>query len=90
MYKILYLPTGEYLMIYNQTKFNVICRHSEVDFGLSGPRELIFDIEQDNQYKVAIFQSENIAGSWLNRLLMRSSCAKYHFIKEHFEIVKVE
>lgn len=90
MYKILYLPTGEYLMIYNQTKFNVICRHSEVDFGLSGPRELIFDIEQDNQYKVAIFQSENIAWSWLNRLLMRSSCAKYHFIKEHFEIVKVE
>jgi hypothetical protein len=104
MYKILYLPTAEYVVINTEYKARVIryrCHEQRgQNISLSAPRSLIMesrlngyrelgDDEDNYEYRIAFFRTRIIAETWLLELIERHACKKYRLKREHFELIRV-
>ncbi len=97
-YKILYLPTGEYVVISKEIDSNYISRpystgRSFYGFSLSAPRSILDKKESINctsLYQDVIFTNKRIIQSWLTELIERDSCKKYNLRLEHFEIMEIQ
>ena len=94
MYKILYLPLGEELLIYKEFKYSVIRTLSPAksNISLRTPgidEEHGLGLYNINQFKVAYFGSISIASWWIEELIARDSSNRYKMRREYFEIVKV-
>ena len=90
MYKILYLPLGEELLIYKEFRHNVIRTLSpdKSDIGLRTPGDRPNDWPI-SRFKIAYFGSISIADRWITELLERNTDNIYNMRREYFEIIKV-
>ena len=98
MYKILYLPTAEDIVIGRNSEYDIIIKgiskYSICERHISAPRSLILTILEENgydfSYKTAIFKSKKIAESHLQEMLQRPACKSFKMIRQQFEIIKIE
>lgn len=95
MYKILYLPLGEDILIYKEFKYNVIrtLRPNKSGVGLRTPgnkSKYEKEIREPlHNFKTAYFGSISLADRWIEELLERDSEDRHQMRREYFEIIKV-
>jgi hypothetical protein len=99
-YKLLYLPTAEEILISKgffkdpRSKIIKIFINSSIKHTtLSAPRSKINELEgpqnDNDDYKLAVFNTKKIVLDWLNELINRRSCKIYNLLLEHFDVIKI-
>jgi hypothetical protein len=89
MYKVLYLPLGEEVLI-NANFMNAFVakglRAWESSWGLAMPR-----LTQINRkgFKIAKFETKATAQDWVIDLINRPSCRDANMRLEHFEFIEI-
>ena len=103
MYKILYLPLAEEILIYKKGNRKFIKSDNPLGTrapGLRCPRSVEQDPDQwetatsvvglnRSTFIVAYFSNKEIAKKYISELLSRGACNKYNLRLEYFEIVRV-
>jgi len=100
-YKVLYLPTGEYITINSKMKsknksINKAHNQSRLFYGgysLSAPRTILVNsdkIDDNDTYIDAVFTNKHIINSWIAELIKRDTCKQYNLRREYFEIMEVQ
>ena len=96
MYKILYLPTGEDIVINKDVGVLVISYPAKRALEnylrmLCVPRSLIINScnKENNSYQIALFKTKKIIKGWLSELIERGQKYNHNLRKEHFEIIKI-
>ena len=92
MYKLLYLPTGEDVVVpiseYTVPFIEPGLKACKSPTGLSAPN--VNYIRVSRHFDIAYFKSKLQLDDWLNELLGRDSCLDLNLKRFHFEIIKVK
>lgn len=88
MYKILYLPLGEEVLISTNYRAPYIPAgvkswESPINLKVPGLKALYA------QYKTAIFTEKETAREWIQELINRGSCKDLGLLPEYFEIIDI-